>query len=68
MENTRIEVSCLRCGHSGTLSEDMLPLYGEDPGAPIAKFAHRLSCVACGSKSIKAYWIANELVVRSVPA
>jgi hypothetical protein len=68
MENTRIQVSCLRCGHSGSLSEDMLPLYGEEAGAPIAKFAHRLSCVSCGSKSIKAYRVANELVFRSVPA
>jgi hypothetical protein len=51
----RICVQCLRCGHGGTIRESDLPRYGEEPGAPIARFVKRLVCQECGSHSVKAF-------------
>ncbi len=50
-----IAVECLRCNHCSLLSEAALPDYGVKPDAPIASFVQRLTCVACGSKSVRAY-------------
>jgi len=52
---TRINMKCLRCGHSGFLRESDLPSYGEKPDAPIAAFVKRLKCRKCGSQSVKAF-------------
>ena len=51
----RIVVQCLHCGHCGTIRESDLPSYGEQPGAPIARFVKRLVCRECGSHSVKAF-------------
>jgi len=48
-------VQCLRCGHAGTIREADLPSFGEEPGAPIARFVKRLVCQECGSHSVKAF-------------
>jgi hypothetical protein len=51
----RICVECLRCGHCGTIREIDLPSYGEEPGAPIARFVKRLVCQECDGHSVKAF-------------
>jgi ribosomal protein S27AE len=49
-----IMIECLKCGHTGRLDDVMLKRHGEQPGAPIAAFAQRLTCSRCGSHSFKA--------------
>jgi hypothetical protein len=42
------------------LLETDLPSYGEDPGAPIARFVKRLVCRQCGSHSVKAFRMRRQ--------
>ncbi len=56
----RICVECLRCGHCSSIREADLEAYGEEPGAPIARFIKRLVCQECGSHSVKAFRMSPQ--------
>ena len=51
----RIAVECLSCGHCSSFPEERLKAFGVSPDAPIAKFIKRLTCIECGSHSVRAY-------------
>jgi hypothetical protein len=57
-----IVIECLHCGHCASMSESVLPDYGVRPDAPIASFIKRLTCIECGSGSVKAYRLNVEAI------
>jgi hypothetical protein len=48
-------VECLQCRHRGLIGEHVLASHGLSVNAPIASFAKRLVCKACGHQSVKAF-------------
>jgi hypothetical protein len=51
----RIAVECLRCGHCSSFLEERLKAFGINPDAPMATFIKRLTCIECGSHSVRTY-------------
>ena len=49
-----VRVQCLRCGHFGVLTPNVLSRLAIGPNTPIAAFVKRLRCRKCGSQSVLA--------------
>ena len=53
--STRIAITCLRCGHRSSVSEERLPAFGLPSDASLVSLTKRLVCKECGSRSVQTY-------------